>query len=88
MQAVHPRRCLTRAFRSLKVRDVPVPNGLHKRRTEQLLAARGTNLSKLIASWRSEGLGWPAISDLLRDGYGIDVSRWTLARWFSESEAA
>lgn len=67
---------------------MPVPNGLHKQRTEQLLAARGTDLGKLIASWRSDGLGWPAISDILRDGHGIAVSRWTLARWYSEDVAA
>ncbi len=58
------------------------------RLVQQLLAERGVDFPALVVQWRADGRGWPEISGLLHDEHAIELSRWTLARWFPDEPTA
>ena len=46
----------------------------------------GGNLDETVASLLNDKASYQAISDELRDRYGIEVTRVTLAKWYPQPE--
>lgn len=47
----------------------------------------GADLDSLIREWRAAFVSWQAIVRLLRNGYGIETSVWSLHRWYDDDGA-
>lgn len=53
------------------------------------LSASGVSLDEAVHALRAQGLGWRAVSNALKDQYGVSLPYATLWRWFgSEHENA
>jgi hypothetical protein len=65
---------------------MPPSSAKTKRLVEMVLASHGADLDTFVTDRRANDEPWDRIAEAL-GAYGVDVSRWTLARWFPEDEA-
>lgn len=65
---------------------MPPSSAKTKRLIELVLRSHGVHLDSYVLDRRANEDPWDQIAADL-GAYGVEVSRWTLARWFPEDEA-
>ena len=65
---------------------MPPSSAKTKRLVEMVLASHGVQLDTFVTDRRANDEPWDQIAEAL-GAYGVEVSRWTLARWFPDDEA-
>lgn len=61
-----------------------MPQSDRRKLADLALSRAGTNLDSVVATLRSQGLGWRGVSHRLEEVYGLHLHSTTLMRWYAE----
>jgi intein-encoded DNA endonuclease-like protein len=65
-----------------------MPQSDRRQLADLALSRAGTNLDSVVATFRSQGLGWRGVSDRIDEHYGFRIHATTLMRWYTAEDIA